>query len=687
EEAIALLGRGFLAHPANADLRARLRSGALSKHDYYRQLLRLVYRLIFVWVAEDRDLLLSEAADTAARRRYREHYALRRLRDLAGTQRGGPHPDLYRAARQVFALLHSGYEPLALPALGGNLFKADWIPDLETADLANAHLLAAVRALAYTTEGRTRRPVDYRSLGAEELGSVYESLLELQPDLNADAPTFALVAAAGSERKTTGSYYTPTSLIDALLDSALEPVVADRLAHARADPSRFTFDVSRLTPDAKRETSNVTALEQAILGIKVVDPACGSGHFLVAAAHRLARHLARIRSGDEEPAPAALRKALRDVVSHCIHGVDLNEMAVELCKIALWMETLDPGRPLGFLERNIRCGNSLIGATPALLRGGIPDEAFTPIEGDDKALCSEYRRRNQQERAGQLSFLRADLRPWERLGDLAAAMAGLEQAPEDTLTAVESKQQRYDELVRSHAYRFGRLWADAWCAAFFWRKADGFPPPLTEGTFRKIERNPYSVDPWTSAEIERLAAAGRYLHWHLAFPHVFRLPGKDEPPENAQTGWSGGFDVVLGNPPWEHTELKEKEWFASRRPDIAAARTGAERKRMIDALAGEDPALHEQFLAARREHDAIALFAGSSGRYPLCGRGRINTYAVFAELARQLLASAGRAGIIVPSGIATDDTTKHYFQEITSARSLVSLYDFENRDGIFPGVH
>jgi len=400
QEAIVALGRGFLAqgaaHRANAALKARLHSGELSAQDYYRQLLRLVYRLIFLFVAEDRELLLLPGTPDGIQRHYADFYSVRRLRDMAETLRGGPHADLYRGLRLVFTLLRDGYPALGLPALGSFLFSEQAAPDLDEGDLANNALLEAVRALAFTIEGKVRRAVDYRNLGAEELGSVYESLLELHPQLNADAAAFELDVAAGSERKTTGSYYTPSSLIHCLLDSALEPVVGDRL------------------DSVKR--GGVKHEEEAILSIKVVDPACGSGHFLIAAAHRLARHLARVRTGDDEPAPAELRAALRDVVRHCIHGVDINPMAVELCKVALWMETLDPGKPLSFLDRNIQCGNSLIGATPALLDDGIPNEAFKPITGDDKATCREFKKKNRQQRSGQLSFLAPDLQPWERIG-------------------------------------------------------------------------------------------------------------------------------------------------------------------------------------------------------------------------------------------------------------------------------
>jgi len=187
-------------------------------------------------------------------------------------------------------------------------------------------------------------------------------------------------------------------------------------------------------------------------------------------------------------------------------------------------------------------------------------------------------------------------------------------------------------------------------------------------------------------EIKRLADQYQFFHWHLAFPEVFRVLTKDEMPENVQAGWSGGFDVVLGNPPWERIKIQENEWFASRRPDIANAANTAQRRRMISALIYEDSALHSAFLDDCRKAEGESHFVRSSGRYPLCGRGDVNTYTIFAENMRLVIGSVGCVGCIVPSGIATDDTTKFFFQDLMESRSLVSLFDFENRRNIFPGV-
>jgi hypothetical protein len=678
ENAVKALGRGFLTCPANADLKAALWYNRLTPLDYYKQLLRVVYRFLFVFVAEDRELLCDPAAGDDAGDRYARFYSSARLRRIAERLRGSPHTDLYEGFSLVLGRLGtSGCPELALPALGG-LFDPARTPNLTGCRLANADLLEAVRALSVVTDGNARRSVDYRNLGAEELGSVYESLLELQPRFDPDAVSFTLESAGGNERKTTGSYYTPTSLITCLLDSALDPVLAE--AAAKPDP------------------------EQAILALKVCDPACGSGHFLIAAAHRIAKKLASVRTHEEEPAPDAVRHALRDVIGRCIYGVDIHPMTVELCQFHLWMEALEPGKPLSFLAHHIQCGNSLLGTTPALLAAGIPDEAFEPIEGDDKKWCSALKRQNKEERRGQEGMF-DDLKPWEQLGNLPAAMARLEGIPDDTVDCVREKERRYAELKSEAAYRTsGRFLADAWCAAFVWRKAkDDTLLPMTHARFRRIEKHPHDIGPQEYAEVRRLTDQYQFLHWHLAFPGVFRYPPKGENADNELTGWCGGFDVVLGNPPWERIKLQEQEWFAARgRPDIAGARTAAIRGKLIRELVTaaneDDRALHQAFSDDRRKAEGESHLVRNSsgiddesgerrGMFPLCGRGDVNTYTLFVELNRNLISLTGRAGCIVPTGIATDDTTKLFFQDLVKHRSLVSLFGFENEEFLFPGVH
>jgi hypothetical protein len=649
EEAIETLGAGFLAHPANHELHAALRNGTLNGPDYYRKLLRLVYRLLFLFVAEDRDALLDPKGAPLSRERYLAHYSTRRLRDLAIKRRGGRQHDRYEQLKLVMAALDTdGCAPLALPALGSYLWSRDATGLLADCKLANDDLLAAIRSLSTIDEG-VRRAVDFRNLGSEELGSVYESLLELHPTLDRTTATFTLNEVAGSERKTTGSYYTPTSLISSLLDSALDPVLDEA---ARADDP-----------------------EAAILSLAIVDPACGSGHFLIAAANRIAKRLAAVRSYDPEPSPVDVRAALRDVVGSCIHGVDLNPMAVELCKVSLWMEALEPGRPLSFLDHRIVLGNALLGTTRELMAAGIPADAFKPILGDEKKVVSELRKRNARELSGQLALDVASVTADADARTIAAAAVKIAAVDDSSLVGVREQQSRFEQLLGSTELRRARLAADIWCAAFVADKRLGADAITQDTLVRALGAGGSSLSYGELEVVERSRTQYAFLHWHVAFPAVSER---------------GGFDCVLGNPPWERVKLQEKEFFAARSPEIAIAPNKAARERLIKALADdEDGGGHEllaAFESAKREAEGASHLIRSSGRYPLCGRGDVNTYAVFAELMRSLVGATGRAGVIVPTGIATDDTTKLYFQDVIERQALVSLFAFYDRKQIFTGA-
>ena len=673
ERALRILGRGFTSYPRNAALRERLRTGALTPDGLHGQLLRVVYRLIFLFVAEDRTLdgqsLLHPRDDSdggrAAREAYTAHYGTARLRHLAGRIKGSRHGDLWRQFRLLANALsgepdlETARRRLALPALGSFLWSRESTPELNDAELTNHDFLEALRHLAFTRQNKVLRPVDYRNLGTEELGGVYEGLLALTPRVSGDGADFTFAEFAGNARKTSGSYYTPDSLVQCLLDTALDPVVEA----------------------AVRGKSGADA-ERAILDLKVCDPAVGSGHFLVGAAHRLARHLARVRAhaaGESEPSPLLYQHALRDVIGRCLYGVDMNPMSAELCRVSLWLEALEPGKPLSFLDHHIRVGNSLLGTTPELIEAGLPDEAFKPQQGDDRKICTGLRRRNKAEReSGQqdMGYLMV-AEPSAEYDTLGSRIRWIDESPDDTLGEVRGKEAQFRRLVVSGEYRHRQLVADAWCAAFVQPKGAGRDPALciTTDMMRGLEADQDALAAAQRREVERLAREYLFFHWHLAFPEVF------------EGGGGGGFDCVLGNPPWEHTELKEKEWFAERRPDIADARTGVERKRMIATLKDEDPILHAAFMAALRKHDSVSHLLRDTGRYPFCGRGRVNLYAVFAETMRTLLNDRGRTGCVLPTGIATDDTTKRFFQDVVRTRALASLFDFENKGIFFPDVH
>jgi len=664
EEALVALGQGFLTHPENQTLRAALQSGTLTTRDYFSQLLRLVYRLIFLLTVEERDLLHPPGTPEATRTLYARGYALRRL--CAKAVKRGAHDrfsDLWESLGIVLRGLADGEPRLGLPALAG-LFARHQCPALDAAKLENRALLLALFKLAWLREDGALARVNWRDMGSEELGSVYESLLELIPRITDQGRQFGFITAAGNERKTTGSYYTPSSLVECLLDSALDPVVDQRLA-------------GKFGP----------AAEQAILSLKVCDPACGSGHFLIAAAHRLARRLAAVQAESEQPSMAQLRHALREVIGHCLYGVDVNPMSVELCKVTLWLEATEPGKPLSFLDHHIQCGNSLLGATPRVLRDGLPDDAFKPIEGDDKTICTEAKKRNKSERQQLALFHGTETAPWQHLGNLPAAMLALGTMSDDTAAALHAKEQRYAELVRSTGYLGSRFLADAWCAAFVWKKTRDLPYPITNDVLRKIERNPHDCAPWMRAEIERLRDRYQFFHWQLAFPEVFPVPGKGERPENEHAGWNGGFDVMLGNPPWERTAFEEVPFFITRSEEIANAPTTAARQKKIRELRDTNPALFAEYEAEHRKAECEDTFYTASGSFALSARGRTNTFALFADLMSQIVGMAGRVGVVIPTAIATDTPMKDFWNSLVVAKRISSLLDFENRGRFFPNVH
>lgn len=653
ESAIASLGKGFIQHPKNSALREDLRSGELYIQRYYEQLLRLCYRLIFLFVAEDRELLLDPDAPSDCRERYMRLFSTTRMRQLAGQTRGSRHPDLFKSMQLVMDSLGNpeGLPALGIKPLGSFLWSRDATPNLNACDIANDSFLAAIRALSFAEIGGLRRGIDYKNLGSEELGSVYESLLELHVNLEVDAGVFELDTTGGHERRTSGSYYTPTSLISELLDSALDPVIAR----------------------AARSANPV----EALLNLKVVDPATGSGHFLVAAANRIARAVAVARTGEEEPPLSESRRALREVVSNCIYGVDINELAVELCKVSLWMETLEPGKPLSFLDHRIRAGNSILGSTPYLIDRGVPDDAFKPLHGDERSVCSELKGRNKRERSGQTLFASAG--EVQDLNELSNELEDLGHRTEASISEVLAKEDYYEQLRLSESAARARLAADAWCVAFLGPKKKE-SPGVTEAIVWQARINPDDLDPGTVELIRETSAEYKLFHWHVEFPDVFF-------PQAADERTTPGFDCVLGNPPWEKVKLQEREWFQRRAPYIAEASTTAARRKLIKSLADDDPHLFARFQLAIRSADAVSHFLHNSDRYPLCGRGDVNTYAIFAELMRSLVQPTGRVGAILPTGIATDFPTQFFFRDLVESRSLESLFGFENEEFIFPAIH
>jgi len=671
-KALMLLGSGFIANPANEVLRQNLNDGKLTAEDLYHQLLRLVYRFLFLFALEERRaenglrLVFTPDASLAKERDlYEKGYSLDRLREMMLHRSSyNYYTDLWAAQKIVFTSLAKGEKRLALPALGG-LFSSGMCDDLDSATLDNATFLKAMESLrwANNTSGQYSY-IDYKNMGTEELGSVYESLLELVPTVDMPARIFRFIgveddeSTAGNARKTTGSYYTPSFLVDQLVKTALVPVLE------------------------KTAKEHVQDKAEALLSLSVIDPACGSGHFILAAARKIAEYVAVARDDDGVVTPSEYRRALRDVISRCIYGVDLNPMAVELTKMALWLEGYEPGKPLSFLDRHLLCGNSLLGVFDlTVLDKGIPKDAFKQLTGDDKEYCANLAKQN----AIGLKSYQQELEVPEQTNIIISGrnedMFGqVDSMPEESVTDVEQKAREYHKYREQIESKDDYIASDIYIGAFLMQKRPDKAVPTSQTLYRfKVMHQPSETDLEAIKQAREACKKANALHWPFAFPKVFS---------------KGGFDVVLGNPPWEKITIKEQEFFASRNPEIAQAQNASKRKALIEKLATgseADKMLYQDFLAEEHQADALSNFIHVKeeqyGHYPLSGVGDTNLYALFAELVSKLREkNKGRAGIIVPTGIATDDSTKRLFASFVEGQSLVGLYDFENQ-GIFPSVH
>jgi hypothetical protein len=649
-EALRCLGNGFLQDPNNEVLRKALADGILDAKGYFEELLRLVYRFLFLFTVEERNLLHTPEADENQRRLYREGYSLAKLRERASKRRHyDRHGDQWEGLKVLFGALERGVPALGLPALGG-LFDESHCPYLSGSEVSNGALLEAIRSLAYFRSDAVLARVNYRDMGAEELGSVYESLLELAPYIDVDAAPWAFgfvgegESTKGSARKLTGSYYTPAPLVNELIRSTLEPVIEEALRNQLQDP------------------------REALLSLRIIDPACGSGHFLLAAARRLAIEIARLEAGSDTPDERARQHAFREVVQHCLHGVDRNPLAVELCKTALWIESVEPGKPLTFLDPHIQCGDSLVGVLdPKILEEGIPEEAYQALTGDEKAACTALKKANAQYLKNQTNSLFVGLEVGASVR-VASPKVPLSALPEEDIEQVEAKKRLWEESLKDPARRREELKANLYVGAFFARK--------TKETHEKVPTSEdlsaaligREVRPAVEDFVFELAKQHRFFHWHLAFREVMA---------------QGGFDVVLGNPPWEVVQLSEEEFFAALSPQISKL-AGEARKKAIAGLEKNNPRLWEKYNRELRRINAVASFVRGSNRFPKTAFGKLNLYALFAELSVSL--SKNRVGIIVPTGIATDDGNKAFFGDLVSKKRLASLYDFENRERIFPAV-
>lgn len=536
EKSIKQLANGFLSHPLNDELLKSIDAGTLSPQGFYKNQLRLIYRILFLAVTEERNLVYAETNDEEMQRRrklYYEHYSIERLRKLAGRLQymDGAKYDLWEGLKATFLLFENGFygKRLGIEPLGSGLFNPTALNAIISQHLSNEVLLQVIRNLTYF-ENKNKQwvRVNYSDLDVEEFGSVYEGLLELEPYFLEVAGKKTFDFKAGNERSKAGAHYTPEELVKPLIKHSLEYIIEDKLKEAEP--------------------------EKALLSITVCDVACGSGHILLSAARRIALELAKLRETKatggksivEQPSPSFVRTAMRDVIRHCIYGVDKNEMAVELCKVALWLEAHVPGEPLNFLDHKIKWGDSIVGlAHKEELKKGIPDEAFKALPGDEKEVAQAFAKLNKQERKtrDQITF-NFEEQVDNKLSDVLKEFEAWSQLPEHTPEQVEAKASAYKKLINSAAFDRIKTLADIQVGQFFIPKTTTNKDKLaTDGKFNQMLRGVQSIPQQMVTSTIELNER-RFFHWFIEFPKVFG---------------DGGFDCVLGNPPFiAGRDIKQK---------------------------------------------------------------------------------------------------------------------------------
>ena len=660
-----------------------------------------LYRVLFILYAEDRNLLPVHDP------RYERYGARKKVRDDIAECCGrgsefGSAPGYWLHLRALFHLVDKGDSSIGLPPYNGGLFARRQTPLLETAEVPDAELAPILDELfrmeAPGAKGGERLFVNYRDLSVQQLGSIYERLLEREPVREPGGPVS--LRPEPYVRKNTGSYYTPQELVDLIVEQTLEPAIAERRA-------AFRQRAAALRKKRELQKNRRAKLHQldpaaALLELRVLDPAMGSGHFLVTAADHLAERIAELMDSAPEDADDSgyisplvrrianarktiLANAQRDgwkiaeadlddrkilrrmVMKRCLYGVDKNPMAVELAKVALWLHSFIPGAPLSFLDHHLRCGDALFGLR---VRDAVAEiRARDPLFGDGVA-------------SGLLSA--------------AAVMKQIEEIPDSEIGEAQESSTLFGQAAETMRPVGNML--DFWCGAR-WLAAErgerrldklpGFAEFTGNGFwdfFRRGAKQPAApAGEQRQLLLDALAAAGRerFLHWDVAFPGVWRHWDNGDPED--------GFDAVIGNPPWDRIRLEQVEWFATRFPQIAGATRAADRKRMIAELLNQGDALAGEYQNEQKRSRTMSALARQSGHYPLLSKGDINLYGLFVERARSLLRPSGVAGLLMPSGIYADKTAAGFFREITSGGHLHRLYDFENRRGgksaYFPAVH
>ena len=540
KQVIIDLANGLINHPDNIEFREFIaksiaddKTGKFDQEEYYRQLLRVIYRMLFLFVIEERNLVYAESKQPELRRFskiYFGNYSLMRLRKLARhlpPPDADRHHDLWLSLLSTFAIFETRYtgEKMGIMALQGDLFAYDAIAngyyDFHKLHISNAVLLKMMRNLTYfENESKVLVAVNYGGLDVEEFGSVYEGLLELKLNIVPipGATQLSCSFDASNERSKSGSHYTPEELVQPLIKHSLDYLIEDRVK-----------------PYQEKKASKEQTVKD-LLGLKICDVACGSGHILLSAARRVAIEIARIQTDEDQPNPMATRKALREVIRNCIYGVDKNPLAIELCKIAFWLEAHNPGEPLNFLDHHIKCGDAIVGlAHKEELQKPIPEEAFKALPGDDGSIASSLKKKNKDETAGQIGFDFEGVvsQPMDNLSEL---FKSFEVLPETTPEEIDAKEKAYKKLTSGTNWWRLKTLADVQVAQFFIPKTAAKKDVLTTtGNFRQYLKGQKAMQDLRISEATTIANERRFFHWFLEFPEVF---AKD------------GFDCILGNPPY-----------------------------------------------------------------------------------------------------------------------------------------
>lgn len=685
----------------NEALRAEFAEGEMDAAKLNKELIHFIYRLLFLFIIEERGLVyqipdspedpdykqLCEWQDI-----YKKFYAASRLRHLSELSylKQRQYSDLWQGLMDTFHLFEpDGFgEKLGIKPLGGVLFGTETLHWLKQCQVNNKDLLAAFSALnEFEDERQQKVKINYSSLDVEEFGSVYEGILEMRPfvQLGVAASDWRFGFVGGLDRQSTSSYYTRPDLVQNLIKTTLEPVIKEKIAQHTTTEDKV----------------------KALLNMKVCDAASGSGHIVLAMARTIAWYICTLRTGEDNPASLDYRQALREVISRCVYAVDYNPDAVELCKVVLWIEGYCAGKPLSFLDHHIRCGNSVLGVSDLqMLIDGVPDKALT---AEDKDTLKAVRRLNQEtvKAVGGSTDNEPTLGLENPFGveemstaqiDLADKIRFINHLPEETLEQEIIKQQQWRELMASARVDCLRRACDIYTSAFYHTvkkeelyKNDDIRAeldleaevPYTKTVMRALQEigameclekgkplptyyRQLSAD--FKAEVKRMADEQRFFHWCVEFPEVFAA--------------NRGFDVMCGNPPWDKIKVEDKKWFESHgRADIVNAGTANQRKKAIADLPTTDPILYNEYTKALVDAESLSRFVRLAGRFDLTATGDIDLYPMFAELCLSFSKEAW--GLVLPTGIAVNDSNKAFFSKLIDENRLISLYDFENKEGLF----